>query len=271
MPTWRTCWPTPVCERGPGGLLTRSSGGSRDRLAGTSRLLHHEGMSSPQPSASELEPGQPLGRPAVAAFPAGKLAALLLIAALTACGPIGRSPPRSGSEIDVAMKRGASWTTFLLKPGRLQGSTGSLQIKKGEIYGFLDGRAVKIQVKSDELSGVAGGRVQIDIEEYDGKLEIAGTWNDDRVRIEVSPDSLNGTITGQTMGQCQFVLDKTSPEGVRSGTSICSGLPEPTLLEFPRAIENWLTRGEAVTVLLALLSSSPASSTDRSRSEFDIR
>jgi hypothetical protein len=39
-------------------------------------------------------------------------------------------------------------------------------------------------------------------------------------------------------------------------------LPEQTMLEFPKVVENWLTRGEAVAVLMALLSSAPRTSTD---------
>jgi hypothetical protein len=145
------------------------------------------------------------------------------------------------------------------------GSTASLEIRKGEIVGFLNGRAVRLTAKPDELSGVAGGRVQLDIEEHEGKLEIGGTWNDQRVHFEISPDNLNGQITGDMSGRrwhCQYVLDKTAEDGARLGTSICSGLPEQTRLEFPKGVERWLTRGEAVAVLLALLASAPPTSTD---------
>lgn len=191
----------------------------------------------------------------------------------------GGSERPSGDTIDIGLKRGAAWTTLSLKRNKLIGSTATLELKRKEIFGFLNGYPVRLTVKNDELSGFAGrgsnqprnvdstGRVQIDIEEVEGKLFIEGTWADDRVRFEITADNFNGTIVSPLMGQCQFVLDKTNVEnGERSGTSICSGMPEETRLIFPRAIENWLTRGEAVAVLLALLASSPVSSTDPSRS-----
>lgn len=191
--------------------------------------------------------------------------------------PSSGQPVRSAGEIDLGLRRGVSWTAFLLKRGRVSGSTASLEIKRGQIVGFLDGAPVRLETKPDELSGSVGGsadpsraaerknmggRVQVDIEEVDGKLEIGGTWNDERVHFEITPETLKGTITGRALGSCQYVLDKIDPEGIRSGTSICRGLPEATRLEFPKAVENWLTRGEAVAVLLALLSSAPPTSTD---------
>jgi hypothetical protein len=214
------------------------------------------------------------------------LVAVALSQVLTGCRlPASTPAPRQSGDVDIGLRRGVSWTTFLLRRGKVVGSTASLEIRKGRIVGFLDGGAVRLEAKPDEVTGSVGGgmqsmsgigddrrsemdprntggRVQIDIEEYDGKLDIGGTWNDDRVHIEVTPETLKGTIRGRALGQCQYVLDKIDAEGVRSGTSICRGLPEQTRLEFPKAVENWLTRGEAVVVLLALLSSAPPTSTD---------
>jgi hypothetical protein len=200
---------------------------------------------------------------------------------------VGTAPAeRQAGDVDIGLRRGVSWTTFLLRRGKISGSTASLEIRKGRIVGFLDGGAVRLSAKSDEVSGSVGGglenqgrgigddpraerspsntggRVQVDIEEYDGKLDIGGTWNDDRVHFEITPETLKGTIRGRALGQCQYVLDKIDGNGVRSGTSICQGLPEQTMLEFPKVVENWLTRGEAVAVLMALLSSAPRTSTD---------
>jgi hypothetical protein len=200
---------------------------------------------------------------------------------------VGTAPAvRQAGDVDIGLRRGVSWTTFLLRRGKISGSTASLEIRRGQIVGFLDGGAVRLSAKPDEVSGSVGGglenqgrgigddrraeidprntggRVQVDIEEYDGKLDIGGTWNDDRVHFEITPEVLKGTIRGRALGQCQYVLDHIDANGVRSGTSICQGLPEQTTLEFPKVVENWLTRGEAVAVLMALLSSAPRTSTD---------
>jgi hypothetical protein len=170
------------------------------------------------------------------------------------------SGPKIG--VDVGLRRGASWTTFNVRPSRVIGSTASLELKRGQIIGFLDNRTVRLEVKPEELTGVAGGRVALDIDQRPGSLEINGLWNDQRVHFEITPDSLRGTITGGSLGHCQYVLDRTDGDGARHGTSICSFMPEETRLEFPSAVERWLGKGETVAVLLALLSSAPPTSGD---------
>jgi hypothetical protein len=192
-------------------------------------------------------------------------------------------PEPAGPKIglDVGLKRGGSWTTFNVRPSRVIGPTVSLEMRRGQIVGSLDNSTVKLTAKADEVTGVAGGRVALDVEEYDGKVEISGVWNDDRVHFEVTPESLRGTITGslnafnqpsdayrrrtgrdQFAWQCQFVLDRVEQDGARSGVSICSGMPEQTRLEFPNEVEKWLGRGETVVVLLALLASAPSTISD---------
>jgi hypothetical protein len=206
---------------------------------------------------------------------------VLLSLVLTAVGC--RMPEPSGPKIglDVGLKRGGSWTTFNVRPSRVVGPTVSLEMRKGQIVGSLDNSTVKLTAKADEVTGVAGGRVALDVEEYDGKVEISGVWNDDRVHFEVTPESLRGTITGsmnafnqptdayrrrtgrdQYAWHCQFVLDRVEQDGARSGVSICSGMPEQTRLEFPNDVEKWLGRGETVVVLLALLASAPSTISD---------
>ncbi len=122
--------------------------------------------------------------------------ACLLSLVLTAGGC--RMPEPAGPKIglDVGLKRGGSWTTFNVRPSRVIGPTVSLEMRRGQIVGSLDNSTVKLTAKADEVTGVAGGRVALDVEEYDGKVEISGVWNDDRVHFEVTPESLRGTITG---------------------------------------------------------------------------
>jgi hypothetical protein len=138
-------------------------------------------------------------------------------------------------------------------------------MKKGAISGFLNGSAVKLKATPDELTGVAGGRVALDVHQDGMTVEISGVWNDDRVHFEVTPESLKGSIQGGLVGvggtpqpwHCQYVLDKVESDGARSGISICSGMPQQTRLEFPSTVDKWLGRAETVVVLLALLASAP--------------
>ncbi len=188
---------------------------------------------------------------------------LATILALGGCAA-NQGPPTREVKIgvDVGLRRGASWTTFNVRPSRVVGPTATLEFKKGKISGFLDNQTVHLDVKPEELTGVAGGRVALDIDQQPGSMAISGMWNDARVHFEITPDSLRGTITGGSLGHCQYVLDQTDGDGARSGTSICSFMPEETRLEFPGTVEKWLGRGETVAVLLALLSSAPATTAD---------
>ena len=159
-------------------------------------------------------------------------------------GCASNQPPGPKIGVDVGLKRGGSWTTFNVRPARIVGSTASIEFKKGQAVGFLNNETVNLQIKPDELTGTAGGRVALDVDATDGKVEISGTWNDDRVHFVVTPDSLKGTITGASpslmgggLGHCQYVLDKMENDGARTGVSICSGMPETTRLEFPSTVE----------------------------------
>src|SRR5688572_32027636 len=103
-------------------------------------------------------------------------AGLLLSLLLTAGGC--RMPEPAGPKIgvDVGLKRGGSWTTFNVRPARIVGSTASIEFKKGQAVGFLNNETVNLQIKPDELTGTAGGRVALDVDATDGKVEISGTW-----------------------------------------------------------------------------------------------
>lgn len=195
---------------------------------------------------------------------AGWIALVSLLAAVGACQS---APEQRGPNVGVAvgLKRGGAWTTFNVMPSRVMGPDVSLEMKKGEIRGFLNGSAVKLKATANELTGVVGGRVALDVFEDDGHVEISGTWNDDRVHFEVTPESLRGNINGAVVSRighsmpwhCQYVLDRVETDGARSGVSICSGMPQQTRLEFPSAVDRWLGRAETVVVLLALLASAP--------------
>jgi hypothetical protein len=184
----------------------------------------------------------------------------------------GGAPPAKVG-VDVGLRRGGAWTTFNVRPSRVVGSTTSLEFRKGQVVGFIDGAAVKLEAKADELTGMVGGRVALDVASEQGRVEISGVWNDNRVHFEITPEALRGAITGnfdpfgkrmaQDSGEvrpvhCQYVLDRVESDGARAGVTLCDGLmPLETRLEFPDTVDSWLGRGETVVVLLALLSSSP--------------
>jgi hypothetical protein len=175
-------------------------------------------------------------------------------------------PPAAKVGVDVGLRRGGAWTTMNVRPSRVVGATASLELRKGQVVGFIDGAAVKLEAKADELTGVAGGRVALDVASEQGRVEISGVWNDERVHFEITPEALRGAITGNTASMvgpsrpihCQYVLDRVEKDGARAGVTLCDGLmPLDTRLEFPDSVDSWLGRGETVVVLLALLSSSP--------------
>jgi hypothetical protein len=187
-------------------------------------------------------------------------------------------PPRAKVGVDVGLRRGGAWTTFNVRPSRVVGSTTSLEFRKGQVVGFIDGAPVKLEAKADELTGMVGGRVALDVASEQGKVEISGVWNDNRVHFEITPEALRGAITGNfdPFGKrialeprggspvdvrpihCQYVLDRVESDGARAGVTLCDGMmPLDTRLEFPDTVDSWLGRGETVVVLLALLSSSP--------------
>jgi hypothetical protein len=188
-----------------------------------------------------------------------------------------RPPPEMKGGMEVGLRRGAGWTTYTVRPPHIVGPMGTLQLRHGHLSGTITNRPVSVDVTEDGLSGSVGGNVEIDIVPAAESLEVSGVWNDERVHFSITPEALRGTITGSTgdgferrrrrrlnddrpstneRWQCQYVLDRLDGEGNRIGVSICSGLPEQTLLEFPVALERWLSRNEMVAVLLVLLASS---------------
>ena len=73
---------------------------------------------------------------------------------LAGCGSFGQRPSGPQIGVDVGLKRGGSWTTFNVRPSRFQGSTASIEFKKGQAFGFLNNESVRLEIKPDELTGV---------------------------------------------------------------------------------------------------------------------
>jgi hypothetical protein len=198
----------------------------------------------------------------------GLLAALLL----GSCKPLQPLPEVQGG-IELGLRRGGAWSTLTVRPPYVVGPMVNLQLRKGGAFvGTIDQRSVSLQIDQDGIKGSGPrGTVALDVEEGVNRMVIDGTWNGSRVHFDITEQSLKGTIAVYQVDRgatgprplftetytCQYVLDKVEKNGGRSGISICSGLPEQTLLEVPSTVQNWLTRKELAVVLLSLLSAPP--------------
>jgi hypothetical protein len=184
-------------------------------------------------------------------------------------GERGGMPELEGG-VEMGLRRGATWTTATVKPPYVIGPRMNLHLNHDVFGGAIDGMPVKLRVEPDGISGNGPvGPVSMDIEPATDKLVIEGTWNGSRAHFEITDQVFKGSLAVYRGRQvesevyCQYVLDRVEADGARSGTSICSGLPEQTRLEVPAQVQKWLTRQELVVVLLALLSSPPITQLER--------
>jgi hypothetical protein len=202
--------------------------------------------------------------------------AVAVVVATVGCKQTEPLPELSGGA-ELALRRGASWSTVKVRPPYAIGPRVNLHFDHGHVSGQLDPGGVMMENRIGALSltineeGIQGsgpyGAVAVDVDDQPTQLTFDGTWNGARVHFVVTPDSFKGSIPVRRYGRsdsvsgvttCQYVLDRVSADGAaREGTSICGGLPEETRLEIPRQVEAWLTRKEMVVVLLALLSTPP--------------
>jgi hypothetical protein len=198
------------------------------------------------------------------AMRATMMPALVLLVGLgwgaASCATAGGAP----GGLELGLKRGAGWSTLLVRPPRVTGPNAMLELKRGRLVGTFQNRPISVDIKPDGLSGqIAGGgageagTVEVDITGGPDDLEVAGLWLGQRVHLTITPESLRGTISGPAAGHCQFVLDRVDKTGGRAGTSICWGLPEPTVLDLPAALPQVLERAQIVALVLVLLSSPP--------------
>lgn len=192
--------------------------------------------------------------------------AFVLVITTAACQSAGGLPQLEGG-VELGLRRGAAWTTLTVKPPYAIGPRTNLKMNKGEFTGTIDGGGVRLRLDEEGFSGTGpSGNIAVSVWEGPDLLKIEGSWNGSRVHFEITTAKLSGVIavfqgrTFDSVFNCQYVLDKVTATGARSGTSICGGLPEETLLEIPSAIHGWLTRAELAVILLALLSSPPFTS-----------
>lgn len=192
--------------------------------------------------------------------PAPLAVAVLLLLAVT--GDLACARARGLSEveggIELALQRGSAWSTVKVRPPYVIGPQASLKLSRGLITGMSPGGGmVHIRVDRQGALGHGPGRIDVDFfDEGPDEFHITGVWNSAPVHFVISEGSFRGSIRGAS-GHCQYVLDRTLPDGARTGFSICSGLPEETRLEIPRAVVAWLTRPELAVVMMELFSEPP--------------
>jgi hypothetical protein len=214
----------------------------------------------------------------------------------------GQPLPELTGGAEMALRRGAAWSTIKVRPPYAIGPRVNLHFNHGEVSGQIDpgegfeSRSEMLQTRPGPVNrygavhltindeGIQGsgpyGAVAVDVEEGPSELTFDGTWNGARVHFTVTADELKGSIPIRRFGRsdsvgnvstCQYTLDHVTPDGAREGSSICNGLPEQTRLEIPRQVEAWLTRKEMVVVLLALLSTPPHTVMEQQNTENGLR
>jgi hypothetical protein len=196
---------------------------------------------------------------------------LVLLVGLAGAGASCATTGADPGGLELGLKRGAGWSTLTVRPPRVTGPNAMLELKGRRLVGTFQNRPISVDITPDGLSGqIAGagpdaGTVEVDITGGADDLEVAGLWFGQRVHLAITPESLRGTISGPAAGHCQFVLDRVDKTGARAGTSICWGLPEPTVLDLPSALPQVLDRAQIVALLLVLLSSPPITHNEAAR------
>jgi hypothetical protein len=200
---------------------------------------------------------------------AAAAASMMLVVLGPSCAAFKPLPEVEGG-VELGLRRGASWSTVKVRPPYIIGPRANLHIQKDVVRGTLDTLPVSLHLEPDGIDGTGPlGPVAVDITNAPDKLTIEGSWNGQHVHFEITSTSIRGSLAGVFVGRsmargrpmyCQYVLDNVDSSGARTGSSICSGLPEETRLEIPSAVQTWLTRPELVLVFLALLSTPPVTS-----------
>jgi hypothetical protein len=157
--------------------------------------------------------------------------------------------------------------------------------------------ALRVEIDDQSASGYGPfGHVEMDFRSTDDGASAEGLWNGRRVQVTLTSAGLRGTVADnsdapllsspiltaerrRSLGlppardpgldglaqlgpafrnsSCEYALDARAPDGALVGTSICSGMPQPTRLEIPPAAAAWLSGPELLTVLTAVLSAPP--------------
>lgn len=168
------------------------------------------------------------------------------------------------SRPEIALRRGAVWTTYAFAPPRIFGATAELQLKGGKLTGFVGGRTINIKIATNAADGFTpAGPGNLAIAEHDGQIEAHGLWNGGPAHLVLGPTSLRASMivahgrTGAQELSCGYQLDRVDAKGALVGSSACAGLPEETRLEVTPLAREQLSAAELATLLMTILAAAP--------------
>jgi hypothetical protein len=228
---------------------------------------------------------------------------MALMLAGSACSETGSSVRGGGEDTpQIGLQRGGHWSVLTIKPPHLTGPQFNLLLKDHVLTGSISGGSapggnLHVAIVDDGADGHGPlGPVSMDFVTNEDSTVAEGMWNGHRVHIVFRKESVKGTIAdnsdvnskadsafrGTTLrgtqslldpaarnSSCEYFLTEVTIEGALTGGSICSGMPQPTRLEVPKLAQSFLTRPELVTVLVAVLSSPPVTSSEELGPRFD--
>jgi hypothetical protein len=194
--------------------------------------------------------------------------------ALGGCVPVTTRAEKEAPAI--ALARGARSSGLAIHPPYLSGPLFTLILQHHFLSGWIAGEsapagAIGVHIEDESASGYGPhGPVAMDFQWTEEAATVEGQWNGSRVHLVITGEALRGTVADNSdllvtprrdgshrQSSCEYVLDTRGADGAFTGTSICSGMPQPTRLEIPPAAATWLSRPELLTVLTAFLSAPP--------------
>jgi hypothetical protein len=175
--------------------------------------------------------------------------------------------PELHGGVELGLRRGPRWSHVTVRPPYVIGPRDNLRIRKGKLQGSLDSNLVYIETDRDGATGSIGQKaIELAIENGPDELTVWGNWRYGPVHLHITPERFEASIATGGLDRypltasvrfCQYVLDQTTEDGARTGTSICEGMPQDTRLEVPAQLYSWLTHSELTVLLLSMLSAPP--------------
>lgn len=231
------------------------------------------------------------------------------LALFAGCGDGGtRGPDIDPEAPKIGLRRGAAWSVLSLQPPHLHGPQFSLVLRNSVLSGAMTGGEspsgnIRVRIDRESVSGFGPvGVVEMQLIEKDDGIVADGMWNGGRVHMVFTGDAIKGTVASNSSFEaksdaiglfgmatfqnrrphqadvvdplpadqsCEYYLTTRSADGALNGGSICSGMPQETRLEVPMIAQAWFTRGELVTVLVAMMAAPPSVTADRFGPRFE--
>jgi hypothetical protein len=182
------------------------------------------------------------------------------------CGGLNASArSEADARPEIAIQRGATWSTLSFAPPRIIGPSVQLELSNGGLRGFAGGGAMDVHIGNGEASGFGpNGPVSISVENHDGQTLVGGMWNGGTVHFTFAAGELHGSVIRRSGGRrlageqsCGYELGGTDARGALVGTSTCGGMPQATRLEIDPRVPRLMTSTELAVVLVAALAAPP--------------